>query len=406
MPRQLRSTKLDTRTARLKLPQQPKPYWQSVAPGIALGYRRNAGPGSWSVRAADGKGGNWIKQLALADDQEDSDGSTVMTFSEAADRAKALARGQKAEAGRPATVEEALADYAADLAICGGRSTNASQPLSHLPASLLAVPVALLRVRDLRNWRNDLLKTMKESSANRLSKSLKAALNLAAQNDERIANKAAWKIGLAKIPEPENTKSNIVLTDEQVRDVVAGCYEIDGGLGLWIELHAATGARSSQIAELNVGDLETGAAPLLRMPSSLKGSKGRRTRTRKPMPISLGLAAKLMQAAAGRDAREPLLLRNGKRWSSADHGDSFAEAARAAELPEGATVYCLRHTVITRLLLANVPVRLVASSLNTSVAEIERTYSTNISNHGDDLMRRALADVGAPAESNVIAMRR
>ena len=55
--------------------------------------------------------------------------------------------------------------------------------------------------------------------------------------------------------------------------------------GLYVEVHAATGARSSQIALLDVGDLQVGAKPLLMVPSSLKG-RNRRTRTRKPMPIS------------------------------------------------------------------------------------------------------------------------
>ena len=67
MPRRLRSNMLETRNARLKLAQRPKPYWLTVANGIALGYR--AGPGAWNVRCADGKGGNWIKGFVFADDQ-------------------------------------------------------------------------------------------------------------------------------------------------------------------------------------------------------------------------------------------------------------------------------------------------------------------------------------------------
>ena len=78
MPRRIRSSILETRTARLKLAQQRKPYWITVAPGIALGYRRNAGPGAWNVRAADGKGGNWIKSFGIADDHEDADGANVL----------------------------------------------------------------------------------------------------------------------------------------------------------------------------------------------------------------------------------------------------------------------------------------------------------------------------------------
>ena len=111
----------------------------AVAPGISLGYRRNAGPGAWNVRAADGKGGNWIKSFAIADDHEDADGANVLTFWQAADKAKALARGQDADAGRPATVDEALTDYATDLAVRGAGPTNATGPRHHLtPAAVEA----------------------------------------------------------------------------------------------------------------------------------------------------------------------------------------------------------------------------------------------------------------------------
>jgi integrase len=264
----------------------------------------------------------------------------------------------------------------------------------------------MLTVKELRAWRNGLTESMKASSANRLCKAFKAALNLAVSHDDRIGNAKAWATGLAAIPEDDDTESNLVLTDEQVRDVVSASYAISTEFGLYIELHAATGARSSQIAALDVGDLETGAAPLLRMPSSLKG-KNRRARIRKPMPITPGLAKRLNQAAAGRDAAEPLLRNSdGERWRARAHRRPFIEAAKAARLPHGATAYCLRHTLITRLLLAGTPVRLVASSLDTSIEMIERSYSKYISDHGDVLMRRALFDVDAPADSNVVPLAR
>ena len=137
------------------------------------------------------------------------------------------------------------------------------------------------------------------------------------------------------------------------------------------------------------------------VPSSLKG-KNRRTRTRKPMPITAGLAKRLKQAAAGRDASQPLLLiPNGERWSAAAP-PPFIEAAKAACLPDGATIYCLRHTAITRALLAGVPVRLVASSFDTSVAMIEKTYRKFIADHGDEQMRRAVFDADVPSDSNVM----
>jgi hypothetical protein len=170
MPRRLRSNILETRTARSKLERRQKPYWFTVANGIALGYRRNAGPGAWNVRAADGKGGNWIKSFAVADDQEDANGAQILTFWQAADRAKALARGQDADAGRPATVSEALADYEVDLGVRGAGADNATRLLHRLPPSLLAKTVSTLTVKELRHWRNGLTKSLKASSVNRLCK--------------------------------------------------------------------------------------------------------------------------------------------------------------------------------------------------------------------------------------------
>jgi hypothetical protein len=44
-------------------------------------------------RVADGKGGNWTKRVALADDHEDADGTAVLTFWLAQDKAHVFARG-------------------------------------------------------------------------------------------------------------------------------------------------------------------------------------------------------------------------------------------------------------------------------------------------------------------------
>ena len=141
------------------------------------------------------------------------------------------------------------------------------------------------------------------------------------------------------------------------------------------------------------------------VPSSLKGGKGR-VRTKKPMPISNGLALRLKAVAERRSVSEPLLLLRGRRWNADKHRLLFAEAAKAAGLPDRATAYCLRHTCITRALLAGVPVRLVASSYDTSVVMIEKTYSKNISTHGDEMMRRVALDIDAVADGNVVPLAR
>jgi integrase len=406
MARDIPAGKISTKTARSKLLKRPKPYWHTVAPGISLGYRRNEGVGSWSVRGANGAGGNWVKAIAVADDREAADGTNVLNFEQARERAKQIARGQDVvDTGRPVTVTEALDAYAADLRARKGGASNAARLRAHLPASLAAKPVSLLMAKELRHWRNALAEgDLKASTINRLCKSLKAAINLAAKHDPRIANAKAWTDGLAALPEADDAESNLVLSDEQRHALIAAAHGLGPEFGLSVEVHAVTGARSGQIALLNVGDLDAGREPKLTMPSSLKG-RNRKTRTKKPMPITAGLAKRLQAAAVGRPADAALLpMPNGERWNGTAHYRLFAKAAQIAGLPAGATAYALRHTGITRALLAGVPVRLVASSFDTSVAMIEKTYSKFIADHGDVQMRRAVFDVDAAADSNVLPL--
>ena len=69
------------------------------------------------------------------------------------------------------------------------------------------------------------------------------------------------------------------------------------------------------------------------------------------------------------------------------------------------TLYALRHTNITRLLLANVPVRVVAALHDTSAQMIERTYSRYIADHSDALVRRALLQLEPLPAANVVPLK-
>ena len=69
------------------------------------------------------------------------------------------------------------------------------------------------------------------------------------------------------------------------------------------------------------------------------------------------------------------------------------------------TAYAFRHSSIVRQLLANVPVRVVASAHDTIVTQIEAHYSKYISEHSDQLSRQALLQLGASSGSNVVQLR-
>ena len=410
MARRPRAARLETRTARLKLKVRKKPYdFTSIAPRIRLGYRRCKSAGRWVVKVADGHGGNWTKVVGIADDHEDADGEHVFSWWQAQDKARALARGKESAGGRPGTVAEALVDYEADLIARGGSPTNARRVRTLLPPTLLAKPVALLTARELKHLRDGLVtKGAKPSSVNRDLKGLKAALNLAAAHDPRITNDAAWRTALAALPDAHHAR-NVILTDEQVRALIAAAYAEDSALGLLVETAAVTGARVSQLARLEVADLQADRPdPRLMMPSSRKG-KGIKRIERKPVPITSSLAAQLRQAAGNRARTEPLLLRtDGAPWQPAiaDYRLPFIRAVTRVGLdPAAVTLYSLRHSSIVRALLAGVPTRVVAAQHDTSVPMLERTYSQHILDHSDTVARRGLLDTAQKrAAANVVPL--
>ena len=115
---------------------------------------------------------------------------------------------------------------------------------------------------------------------------------------------------------------------------------------------------------------------------------------RRPVPISVGLAARLAAAVEGQAPTASLLVKPScEPWRKSDHSRPFARVARRARLdPHKVTLYALRHSSIVRQLLAGVPIRVVAVNHDTSVVMIERTYSRYIGDHSDALARVALLD--------------
>ncbi len=149
MARSIYSEKLRSRTNRLKLPIRKKPFKVLLAPGIFLCYRRNAGPGTWSVEAG------WLKRFALADDFENANGLSVMSYYQAAARALKLARGSEGDSERPVTVAEAIDAYETDLEARGGAKYNATSVRNHLSPAMSNKVVMLLTETELASWRND-----------------------------------------------------------------------------------------------------------------------------------------------------------------------------------------------------------------------------------------------------------
>jgi integrase len=251
----------------------------------------------------------WLRRFALADDHEDANNASVMSYWEALEQAKKLARAGEGNSEQPISVSAAVDDYESDLKTRGGRKYNATQLRLHLTDAMNSKAVALLAERELRDWRAGLVKKgLKPSSADRIARSLKAALAFAARNDKRITNTSAWKNALKKLPDSEVAR-NVILPDQTVAALVGGSYDEDEYFGLLIDVLAETGARESQVFKLTPDDLQDHlAAPRLMMPTSKKGNKNRTVEYR-PLPISPRLSKLLRQQAKGRPAHAPLFDR-------------------------------------------------------------------------------------------------
>ena len=416
MPRKVRHSKLDSRSARLKLAIDRKPY---SGPPLGRGkkqlYRRNKGNGTWVLKASDGHGKYWTKAIAEADDFDESNGKSILTFFEAQDVMKKLVRGDDASAdSAPITVDGALAAYRIDLTARSANPYNAEWPRLHLTSVLLSKPVSLLAATELHKWRDGLLTTMAPATVNRLCRCLCAALELAAQRDERIKNRQAWQVGLAGLPNAQEAR-NVVLSDAKVREFVATAYRLDHQFGLLTDTLAVTGARPRQAVRLRIEDLhDHPVRPKLMMPKSAKG--GGRNRAQKKIerysvPITVQLSARLKAAAKGRADDAPLLLQNdGSPWDK-NPGQNYHRKVDAIVTTIGlnsaiVSMYALRHSSIVRALLRNVPIRLIASLHNTSVTMIERNYSRHITEHSDDHARVGLLQHEPPGDGNVIALAR
>jgi integrase len=383
-----------------------------IGAGLGLGYRRSSSPdgaGSWQLRAKvpDAEGYAWAT-FGTADDVESADGVRIFSFEQAL--AHVLTAGTlvkegarpASNGGAPLTVQEAVDAYAAKLTKRGGRAGREAR-------TALNKHAAVLLHRTVRSLNTSDMEALVETVPQRVRSSLKAALNGTPSSVRpalavtRALNGADARpdttgdrddqgraIGLDEVPD-----------EKAVRAIIAKARKHGDGFGRLVATLAATGSRPSQVVRCRLRDLE---GDVLLVPPSKKGRPGKpKPWARRPMPPAL--AAELRGASAGRDPDQLLFWlprserdttpreEGGTGWRLVGeqpwHRIAWARAAREAGIVDG--LYQLRHACVCRLLLRGVPLRLIASALDTSTTMLERVYSRWIGAHGEDMLR---ADAG------------
>jgi site-specific recombinase XerD len=390
---------LEDRDARLKLEQRKRPHYLQLLPGLCLGYRRNQSCGTWVAKIQNGVAA--IKALGAADDAAGSG----LTFAEAEVKARALRGDTAIDPTKIVCVGDAIQQWRMDLIARGGSPKNADDLLPHI-AVLAKRPVKLLTAIELRNWRNGLRRrrgdgTLQSTSKTRISKSLRAALTLAAKLNS-FENRDAWEIGLEALPNTSNkARNNSTLRTEQIGAIVSAAYRNSIEDGRMIETLAATGARFSQVQRLTVDDLRSDK---LNMPGSLKGKKHRKC-DHKPVQILPTLAMRLRVAAGNRAPADALLLKFGKRWTQSQVRRAMRAAVKCAGLDADLiTPYWLRHSSMTRAIESGVSVQAVAKTHDTSVPMIEGHYCRYILENAETVaqIRKALVDFDSVETGGVV----
>jgi len=428
----LATAKLDSKTARLKLTPARKPYYYQLEEGFHLGYRRlksSAGaespPGRWVIRRYRGDGVYAVEAFAWADDAQEANGESVLTFSQAkarareifADRFAASEPGEK----KALRVQDAIEAYL---------KTRAARAHSRLTRHVLAdqiiaeLPMRDINAEHLHDWRDRLPEELALTTVRRVSNDFRAALNAFVRKHRKTLPASlpmAIKDGFfIEETVSNNAREKQVLSDDEVRSIIAAAWEIDGqdnwdgDLARIIITLAATGTRFSQLTRMTVGDVQPANGRLM-IPVSNKGH-GAKASARTAVRVGQDVIEALSPALNKRKATAPLFERWRMRqvsreidptawirdrrgpWQTASEiTRPWRDVIARAALSDDIVPYALRHSSIVRGLRAGLPVRLVAALHDTSSAMIEKHYSAYIVDAMDELAARAIVPLTAGA---------
>ena len=290
MARTVRNPKIDTRSARAKLPARREPYWTVLSQGCALGYRKGAKGGTWITRFRDETGRQQYEAVGAADDARDPDGLSVLDFAQAQkqardwfDRKAREQAGDLAPLDHPYTVNDALADYRADYLRRGGKAADRLDWSAEawIKPQLGSIELAKLSKGRVTSWHQQIAETparlrtkagaeqkhreagddpeavrRRRSTANRVLTTLKAALNHA-HREGRCASDDAWRTVRA-FREADAARLRY-LSDDEARRLTNACAADFRAL---VTSALLTGCRYSELTAMTVDDFNADAGTL------------------------------------------------------------------------------------------------------------------------------------------------
>ncbi|NBU85174.1 MAG: integrase, partial [Sphingomonadaceae bacterium] len=176
-------------------------------------------------------------------------------------------------------------------------------------------------------------------------------------------SEAAWQEALKSIPNA-NGRRTIYLDRGQRRKLLE---HIPAEAAPFVRALCLMPLRPGALAALTAGDFDKRTSEL----TIGKDKTGKPRRIQLPNDAAQLLASQV----ALKLPTAPLFIRNnGMAWTKDSWKHPIAEAVKAAGLPAEATAYTLRHSTITDLVTAGLPLLTIAQISGTSAEMIERHY--------------------------------
>lgn len=416
MAKTVRDARLDNRSQREKLKPSGKPYYRSIDEGLHIGYRRGVAGGKWVARRYLGGEKYIVETIGAADDIQDADGKTVLSFNQAQARAREIAQQARgATPTAPLTVNRALDEYLARLEAEHSKSLGDARNRAD---NLIRPALGNRLVRDLdreaiTKWRNDLArrprhvrgkagkksralagpqtddeKRRRQASANRTLTTLRAALNQAFR-DGKASSDTAWR-AVKPFREVEAARIRYLTVDEAQRLVNAA----QGDFRTLVNAALFTGARYGELASLRVADFNSDAGTIFVARS--KSGKARH------VVLTEEGQAFFRQMTIGREPTATLLQKDGAAWRPSYQLRPMKAACVAARIAP-ASFHTLRHSYASLLAMAGAPLNVVAQNLGHADTRMcERHYAHLSPSYLAETIRKFAPTFGTVDPSNIV----
>ena len=354
-----------------------EPHWQRLRQGVYLGYRpsKKKVGGTWWARFYDAETNlNSRKRLG---DYGTLSGHGV--FKQA--KADAEAWAELVEAGG-----ERASDMETVKDACEAFLEQKPGPIAegvfkrHVYSDPIAkVKLDKLRRHHLRAWRKRLelapamvtrtkdaekkrMKKRSKSTVNRDMVPLRAALGIVLKPDAPNTD-AAWQEALRPFKGADKRRDLYLDRDERKALIDATCDEAQP----FVKALCLLPLRPGALASLTVRDFDK------RTRSLIVGKDKNGNPRQLTMPEA---TAKFFEAhVKGKLPTGSIFTRaDGGAWNKDSWKHPIKEAVKSAGLPHATAAYTLRHSVITDLIRARLPILTVAQLSGTSVAMIEKHY--------------------------------